>query len=121
MTCDIRRDALDSGPAGISYPLLQPNTADPGYGPGVYLEGFFAPTGQPGLEADNAEGFVAPIAEDYVPTIGDDSVRLHIGSDPHSMILMELDASGVPREIYHNRVPTVTSGCPFCGSHNWKG
>lgn len=34
--------------------------------------------------------------------------------------LIEMDSNGDPKIFKRNFTTTVTSGCPFCGSQNWK-
>lgn len=35
---------------------------------------------------------------------------------------MELGADGsTPKEVVHNHKCNIDSGCPFCGSKNWRG
>ena len=36
-------------------------------------------------------------------------------------VLLELDAAGDPKGVRLNWTPDVTSGCPFCGTRNWRG
>ena len=36
-------------------------------------------------------------------------------------VLMENDSSGTPATIRSNWTPQVNSGCPFCGTKNWRG
>lgn len=38
-----------------------------------------------------------------------------------SLVLLELGSDGEPKEILHGFETNISSGCPFCGSKNWKG
>lgn len=41
--------------------------------------------------------------------------------DGHDVVLLELDSTGTPKTIYHEFQPKPSSGCPSCGSKNWRG
>lgn len=45
------------------------------------------------------------------------SVKFRVG---RPIILRELDSIGNQKAIYIQRSVTVSSGCPFCGTHAWK-
>lgn len=51
---------------------------------------------------------------------GDGSVIIptEIGKE---YVLMEQDAAGDNKVIYHDHLTDVTKGCPFCGTTNYKG
>jgi hypothetical protein len=36
-------------------------------------------------------------------------------------VLLELDAAGDPMGVRLNWTPEIASGCPFCGTRNWRG
>lgn len=65
---------------------------------------------------------VDPNVADCRPVSGDSfSVMLLNDGHGRSFCLMQLDAAGDPKEIYVPRAATVTSGCPQCGIHTWRG
>ncbi len=35
--------------------------------------------------------------------------------------VLELGADGQPKPVYHPKKAVITSGCPFCGTLNWRG
>ncbi len=37
------------------------------------------------------------------------------------LVSLELDSAGDPKEILHGFKTNISTGCPFCGSKNWKG
>ena len=41
--------------------------------------------------------------------------------DGADVVLMELDASGSTKTVYHEFAPKPSGGCPQCGSTNWRG
>lgn len=49
------------------------------------------------------------------------SVSVLGGPVDSSLVSMELDSAGDPKEILHGHATNISSGCPFCGSKNWKG
>lgn len=44
-----------------------------------------------------------------------------IGGPLHVFALMELDADGSAKGIRHDFKSDISTGCPFCGSKNWRG
>jgi len=67
--------------------------------------------------------------EDYYnPAVGGsydgdplNSVTVLGGSIEHFHVTLELGSDGEPKGIRHDLRPVVNSGCPFCGSLNWRG
>ncbi len=37
------------------------------------------------------------------------------------VVTLELGPDGEPKPLYHAHRAKVTSGCPFCGTKNWRG
>lgn len=43
------------------------------------------------------------------------------GNIEHFHVSSELDSSGNPKKPLHQFQVTITGGCPFCGTLNWRG
>jgi len=54
---------------------------------------------------------------------GDNSgvALLVVASARSGHVLLENDADGEPKTVRLNWTPKVVSGCPFCGTLNWRG
>ena len=61
--------------------------------------------------------------EDYsTPSRIDDNNQIMLGGPINNFqVILELDSDGNPKVIQHDLRPTVSSGCPQCGSLNWRG
>jgi len=46
------------------------------------------------------------------------ATTLLLGRGP---VILRAGADGQPQETYVNYVPVISSGCPFCGTKNWRG
>lgn len=51
----------------------------------------------------------------------DSNVIVLGGPDDSFHVLLELDAAGDPKEIYHDFKSVISGGCPKCGTRNWRG
>lgn len=56
------------------------------------------------------------------PTIGVDGSALIVpGGSLQSAVVMELAADGTDKGIKNALVDNISTGCPFCGTLNWRG
>lgn len=44
-----------------------------------------------------------------------------LGSPGHYFVALEVGADGNPKTIIHDFTSTISRGCPFCGTTNWRG
>jgi len=44
-----------------------------------------------------------------------------LGGHNHVHVVLENGADGLPKSILHSHKVEVDSGCPFCGTLNWRG
>ena len=47
--------------------------------------------------------------------------RLTLGGVGHVLVILENDANGEPKGVVHDHAQSVSTGCPLCGSTNWRG
>lgn len=50
-----------------------------------------------------------------------DVALLVVASARSGHVLLENDADGTPKTVRLNWTPSIDSGCPFCGTRNWRG
>lgn len=101
--CDVERDALGGSDSlsGVSYEIYEQKfSTDGGNAPfiGASIHGVALDAN--GLDAE------ALIRKSCLYT---------------GHVLLEEGPDGTAKGIYRNWQPTISSGCPFCGSRNWRG
>jgi hypothetical protein len=95
--CDVQRDALGDGESqsNINYPQAVQKYSPDGFAISQY--------------GAAEHGHIDGVPLLTVATIGD------------GICLMEKDAAGDNKTVYLNYYPDVNTGCPFCGTLNWRG
>ena len=74
--------------------------------------------------AESASGVNHTDAKDLATeTDGNVKFKVCLGGDINSFqVGMELDADqSTAKTVVHNHISDIASGCPFCGSTNWRG
>ena len=74
-------------------------------------------------ELGGAQSVAGTSHENYsIPSDYDENGLIVLGGSTDSFhVLLELDAAGDPKEIYHEFKSVITGGCPKCGTKNWRG
>jgi hypothetical protein len=102
-TCNVERDELgdDASRDGISYEVYEAlYSGGPKKDTNDYLETDAAIHGYNGAN-------VVPL--------------LAMASARSGHVLLQNNADGTPKTVRINWTPKVNSGCPFCGTLNWRG
>ncbi len=89
--------------------------------------GFTCNVDRDGLGGENSRSgvrhsdFVAPEYDGSGDISSPLSTRLVLGGVSHVFVIMENDAAGDPKGVVHDFEHSVSTGCPLCGSTNWRG
>ena len=90
--------------------------------------GFVCDAERDRLEGDNATAgndtsivITASNPADSLPMNGEGAVAVLGGSVNFFHTAMACGSDGQPKVVYHAFEPVVHSGCPSCGTTNWKG
>lgn len=84
-------------------------------------------------DRESTDGISYSIYDQKYSTDGSDTFGSSIHGDNDNIALLSMSvlgkghiclengADGEPKEIYQNWKPEIDSGCPLCGTKNWRG
>ena len=78
--------------------------------------------GENSAGGDNHQDAALQAGASYRAGIGDRPVgTLDVMLHYQVALVQTSPASSVAKSVYHHHKTNITSGCPFCGSTNWRG
>ena len=69
---------------------------------------------------DNHKDFALQTGSNYRAGIGPRNIGT-LDVRLHYQVAIRIDANTDADAVYHHHKTNITSGCPFCGSTNWRG